>query len=414
MRPDPRSLDPSRSLAWFRGALAGATLLMVGLSWPLWVDDGRFPRVPFLPGWPEPGPGLAWVRFGVLIGALGLVAVGRGGRWAGLVSLGCLGWSLLGDQNRLQPWVQQYLAVGLGLVCLRPARALDLARWYAVVLYAASGLSKLDFAFVNELGGTFLDTIGSLTGRAPRSWPTALRTSAILAMPLGEILIAITLVIPRARWVGLAGSVVQHLVTIAILGPWALDHSTIVLVWNGAMIVENLALFGGPATRWTPRAGAARAVGSLVVILVVGERWGLIDSWPAHALYASHAERARIDWPDARTAALPSTSQRWLGPPAVDGFRRLDLTGWSRAARGVPVYPQNRVAGGIAEALVARYATGNGPPVRVILLGRAGISRKTVRVRAECVNLPVLRRRGDRSWINAHPARWTGGGLGSG
>ena len=387
----------------FRVAIAGATLLMVGLSWPLWVGGGEFPRIPFVAGWPEPVRWLSWCRFGGLVGGLGAVAMGRGGRWAWVVTLGCLIWSILGDQNRLQPWVQHYLAVALGFVLLRPATTLDLARWYAVVLYAASGLSKLDASFVDELGRTFLVTLGHLVGLAPESWPSGLRTAATLAMPLAEVSIAVALIAARTRWVGLAGSVSQHLLTIAILGPWALDHSTIVLVWNGALIVENLALFGGPASRWMPRERVIFGMIPLIVGLVIGERWGWIDSWPAHALYASHAERASLAWPESTATNLPPEIQRRLGPPDVEGYRRLDLTGWSRAERGVPVYPQNRAACGIAEALVKRYAAANGPPVRLILLGRAGISRKSVRSRAECVNLPALRRRGDRFWINAHP-----------
>ena len=377
---------------------------MVGLSWPLWLAKGDFPRVPFVSGWSEPTGWLNWVRFGMLVGALAALALGRGGRWAWLITLGCLVWCILGDQNRLQPWVQQYLAVALAFVLFRPANALAIARWYAVVLYAASGLSKLDASFVDELGQTFLLTLGHQVSLTPESWPSRIRTVATLVMPLGEVLIAVALISTRTRWVGLTGSVVQHLGTIAVLGPWALDHSTIVLVWNGSMIVENLALFSGDSRGWSPRERVVFGVASLVVALVIGERWGWIDSWPGHALYANHAERTIIAWPEDRSDDLPPAIQRWLGPPDVEGLRRLNLTGWSRAERGVPVYPQNRVACGIAEALVKRYAAAPGPPVRVILLGRAGISQKSVRSRAECVDLPAIRRRGDRFWINAHPA----------
>ena len=246
---------------------------------------------------------------------------------------------------------------------------------------------------------------GDLIGTAPEGWPGAVRLGAILAMPLGEVAIALALIAPRTRTIGLIGSVVQHGATIAILGPWALDHSAIVLTWNAALIVENLLLFRGG---WAPGPRSILAASGLTIALVVGERWGLADSWPAHALYASHAERTTIDWPAG--VALPPSVGRWLGPPDSDGRRRLDLTGWSRAERGVPVYPQNRVACAVAEALVARFLASDGPPVRVVLYGRAGVARNSRRGRVECVDLPSLRRRGDRSWINAHPASGYGRG----
>ena len=379
---------------------------MVGLSWPLWVDGGGLPQVPFIAGWDEPGLVMSSTRLAILMAGLTAVVASRWRRWAWLASSGCLIWSILGDQNRLQPWVQQYLVVAVGMVLLPHRRVLGLARWYVVVLYAASGLSKLDASFVDELGALFLRTIGHQVGLAPEGWPAAVRVGTILAMPLGEILLAVALVRPETRAIGLAGSVAQHLLTVAILGPWALGHSTIVLAWNGAMIVENLALFGrtGGGGSWRPGGGSLLAAGTLVIALVTGERWGWVDSWPAHALYASHAERTAIAWPDTGANDLPPEIRAWLGPADEMGYRRLDLTGWSRSKRGVPIYPQNRVACGVAEALVGRYADPTGLPVRVVLIGRAGIGRRSIRARVECINLASLRRRGERFWLNAHPA----------
>ena len=347
---------------------------------------------------------MAWGLFALILISTGAVVLGRGGRLAWAVSLLSFAWAILEDQNRLQPWVQQYLAVALAAVLAGRKEFLDLARWYVIVLYAASGLSKLDSAFVDELGATFLSTIGHLTGFSPESWSTGLRTGATLAMPVGEILVAIALAAPRTRIWGLAGSVIQHVATILILAPWGLNHSAIVLVWNGAVLVENLILFGPPRAGWTPRGGASLGAGLLVVALVGAERWGWVDSWPSHALYASHAERSTILWPESEANALPPSIRGRLGPPDDDGLCRLDLTAWSRGERGVPIYPQNRVACGVAEALVERFAPPNGAPVRVIFWGRSGIARTSVRDRSECTNLRSLRRRGDRFWINAHPS----------
>ena len=399
-------LDPS--FARFRAVIAGATLIMLGLSWRLWVGDWTFPRIPFVVAWPQPGWLGGWGLFVAMVGSILAVLAGRGGRWAWSVSLVCLVGSILGDQNRLQPWVQQYLAVALAAVLLPRERALDLARWYIIVLYAASGLSKLDAAFVGELGGTFLRTVGHLVGLAPEGWLPGVQTAATLAMPAGELVVAVALAVPRLRLWGLAGSVVQHLATVAILGPWALDHSTIVLIWNGAVLVENLVLFGPRTVRFTPGPGAGLVVGALVVALVGFERWGWVDSWPAHALYASHAERSAILWPEAESSELPEAIRRWLGPPDDEGFCRLDLTGWSRAGRGVPVYPQNRVVCGIAESLVERFGSATGPPPRVIFWGRSGVGRIPPRDRVECVGLAAIRRRGGRCWSNAHPAPGSG------
>ena len=400
MNPAPEVDTAARRFDRFGRVLAGATLVMVGLSGPLWRDGVDFPQVPFVAGWPRFGSGLGRVRYALLIFGTLYAASGSAQRRAWAIGLIGFVWAILGDQCRLQPWVQQYVAVATVAVLGGRARALAWARWYAVILYAASGLSKLDAAFLDELGPTFLRAIA---GSGADSWPAGVRLMLILAMPAGEIFVALALAIPRSRHWGLAGATVQHLATIAALGPWGLDHSTIVLVWNGAFLVEDYLLFAGSTREPGPGGGPGLAVVGLILALVAGERWGLVDSWPAHALYASHAERAAILWPEAAADALPLPIRQHLGPPDADGVRRLDLTGWSRAGRGVPVYPQNRVAVGIAEALVARYAPDGAPPVRVLLWGRAGLGRTPPRPLIECVGPTALRRRGDRSWINAHP-----------
>ena len=87
-----------------------------------------------------------------------------------------------------------------------------------------------------------------------------------------------------------------------ILGPWGLGHSTIVLVWNVALAIEEFFAFwprehgcrsGRPA--WGLR---EKAVGlpmaAIASVMPMAARTGLFDSWPSHALYASHCERSSI------------------------------------------------------------------------------------------------------------------------
>ncbi len=63
-------------------------------------------------------------------------------------------------------------------------------------------------------------------------------------MPAFEMAVSLLLIFRKTRRIGLVGAVAIHAALLAILGPWGLDHSTIVLVWNGALILEDLLLFG--------------------------------------------------------------------------------------------------------------------------------------------------------------------------
>ncbi len=380
---------------------------MIGLSWPLWVDGDDFPRVPFLRGWPDWPAWCSRVLLAVIAGSLAMAALGRAWRAGLALGLAGLAVATLGDQDRLQPWAYQFGLLDLAMVSASKPRALALGRMSAIGLYAYSGLSKLDVSFATELGPTFLAAGLGLVGASPTGWPGWLRTTAILAMPAWEVAVALGLGFRRTRRLALFAAIAQHSALLAILGPWSLGHSPNVLVWNGAMIVEDWLLFanspGGPAAsdreRWPGRLASLVVV--VALILPAGERSGLFDSWPSHALYASHCERTEILAHEDDAERFPEAIRRRLGPADLDGWRRLDLTGWSRDVRGVPIYPQGRVGSGIAEALAARW--GGVHPLRVIQWGRADPVDGR-RPRVECVGLRAIRRRGGRYWVNAHPS----------
>jgi Methylamine utilisation protein MauE len=355
-----------------RIALGASMLFMLALSWPIWTNDCLFPQVPFLPWLGEPIGLARWLRFIALLLTL-LVGIMRPRVW--LSSIGILAWLFAEDQHRLQPWVYQFCLFGLGIASLPPRLALWASRVVLIALYVHSGLSKLDATFSREMGPLFLGTMFSPIGVDIRAWPASLRAALSLSLPLFELLVGVGLITPSKRRLALVGAVVLHLSLIAILGPWALGlgHSTIVLIWNMFLLVEALILFRGneslmPRTpTFANNASAGRldhlprhlAHGTILTILVLlalflplGERWGVWDSWPSFALYASHVERVLIDvrerddWPEGIRRHVAEISIEPGSP-----WHRLDVTEWSLAERGTPPYPQARAILGVAEEL---------------------------------------------------------------
>ena len=401
----PKALD--RRFDLYRSALCGSTLLMVGLSWPLWVDGPDFPRVPFVAGMPDPPGWLSRLVLGSILATLGMATLGRAWRPMLGINLLLLFFAILRDQNRFQPWAYQYAWIGLAMVTLSGARALRVARWYVIGLYAYSGLSKLDASFCSELGPTFLSAALGPFGFSPSDWSDPARTMACLAMPGFEIAVAVLLSSRSTRRIGLVGAIAQHSALILILGPWGLGHSPIVLIWNVALIVEDVILFGGVAIPSAPESGSTigrLATGGfwIAMLLPLGERLGFCDAWPAHALYASHVERSDVFLHEDDVDLFPEPIRKRLGPGGATPWRRLDLTGWSRDVRGTPIYPSGRIGNALAEFLEARY--GGVQPVRLVQWGRAN-ARDGRRDRDESLGLGAIRRRGDRFSLNAHPAR---------
>jgi hypothetical protein len=406
----PTAEELGRSFARVRLALGVCTLAMLILSWPLWVDTPEFPRVPFVPRIPELHGPASWVAYGLLLAAVAASAAGFAWRLLLGLSIVLLVALVAQDQHRFQPWVYQYLMTGLALATCSRAKALGLARLFIVALYAHSGLSKLDVSFCRELGNTFLETSVRPLGLVPAHWPLALRTGAILAMPAAELLIAIGLCFPQTRRAALVGAIGLHAALIGVLGPWGLGHSTIVLVWNASLVVEDVLLFGSiardpvpGAERETLLSGLTTWAFLLATLLPFGERWGIWDTWPSFALYASHPEKTEVLVHEDDLAILPAAVARYVATGGSGPWRRLNLTNWSRAVRGVPVYPQARAGTGLAEALAAQ--TSGRQPIGLIVWSRADrwTGRRT---RLECWGLGAIRRRGDSYRLNAHPAPW--------
>ena len=401
---DEPGLD--RMFGRYRATLCGATLLMILLSWPLWVDGLDFPRVPFFRGMPQLPIWSSWAVLVGMVTTLGMATLGR--RWRAMlrINLPLLVYAILQDQDRFQPWAYQFAVVGLAMACMSRARALRIARWYIVGLYYYSGLSKFDASFCRELGPTFLSSALEPVGLSPRGWTESARTLACLGMPAFEIVVATLLQFAKTRRIGLIGSVAQHSALILILGPWSLGHSTIVLVWNMAILIQNLILFGRSTipTDLEPETTTGRLTRRfffLVMLLPAGERLGLCDAWPGHALYASHAERYDIYIHEEDVDRYPDAIRRRLGPSGVSPWRRLDLTGWSRDLRGTPLYPSGRVGNAIAEYLETKY--GGPQPVKLVQWGRAR-AWDVPRERDESLGLRAIRRRADEFFFNAHPA----------
>ncbi len=85
------------------------------------------------------------------------------------------------------------------------------------------------------------------------------------------------------------------------------------------------------------------------------ERWGFWDTWPSFAVYASHNERSEVYVWNVDLPRLPETIRRHAYRDEETRWSRIDLTGWSRAERGVPPYPQSRTESAVGEWLATRF-----------------------------------------------------------
>ena len=270
-----------------------------------------------------------------------------------------MAWLILGDQLRFQPWVYQFLVMGFLLLALPPRRGrLAFSRAYLISLYFYSGLGKFDVAFATGMGPEFLRTLDRVL-RLKSMLSASHMIELVHVMPLagdGDRLPVDLLW--RTRLLGYLGLLAIHGTLLLILGPWGLGHSTIVLVWNVALVVEEAFSFWpvrsllewGPDP-WSRREWLVAVPLGMVLALPLGESSGRFDSWPSHALHASHCERVLVERRRARLrcpALAPLrrfTLLRAGGRPPTS--TELTPNDWTLLVC-MPAYPQIRYANGLA------------------------------------------------------------------
>ena len=401
--------------------LAGVLLLLLA-TWPLWQPGGPFPRIPLLSfalAWPAAG---SWLLFCVLLAALGGgVATGlaaclrcrHAGAWrkaspvesdqpatsspgdrlrflgravAGLVAVLLLLLVVI-DQHRLQAWVW-HLGLLCGLLALEASpRALQRTCWLTASIYCWSAWQKIDASYFQTAGPYLLDGLLGSVGLSQAGWPPGLRTLAVGLLPAGELAVGLGLLLPRTRHLAALAACVMHALLLLTLGPFGLDHSVGVLLWNVFFIVQNLLFLRNRERRnaenaarepaGQPPAGRAGATARLAVsaatalllgaiVLPLLEPLGLCDSWLAWNLYSSRAEQVQLSVRCELRARLPEDVQTYVDS-AEPGrlWCRLHDDQWSLATTSAPVTPDARYRVGLALAVARMIDSPDG--VRVTL-----------------------------------------------
>jgi hypothetical protein len=418
---DRDDLTEDRILSFLRRLIALFGLLLLFATWKLWTPQTVFPQVPFLhwagmlPGWCE------WLGFGVMIVSLLAVLTqqspGNGWRYGFMTFAFAAVGMILIDQHRFQPWLYQFVVLSLVLASVPARHALVLARLVVISLYFHSAVSKFDFSFFEINGQELLNGLLGVVNASAETWSPTMQRVAAGLFPAGELLVAVSLCIPRFRLFGLCLSLVMHILLFAALGPWGLNHKPGVLLWNLFFIGQNVLLFGnifrrireGEAAEPQPTISSEAQPGrslvlpmvSLVVLLPFLEPFGRFDHWPAWSLYASRPERVQVWIPRTATEHLPESLRQHLGSARFsDDRRQLRIDRWSLHAVDAPIYPQNRFQIGVALALAQTFDLEDG----ILIVVETAADRFTGKRTSRALDgMTALKNQTAHYWLNSFP-----------
>jgi len=333
--------------------------LLVGilLSFRLWQADRFFPLTPFIAGLNESSTQLNSLLLIVI--ALSLVAVILSNKIFFLrIALCALIIILLQDQQRWQPWVYFYLLVLLPFAIdvdgRQPISILICVQIVIVGVYLWSGIHKFNANFI-EL--TFTNILTNFLQIKNERIISVVRYGGYL-VSISEVLIAVTLIIPKFRTVGVILVISLHTFILVYLSPLGVDDNSIVYPWNVAMILitclafydlkNNVANFIHGPLRMKFVTGALFVIVFLLPLLNFNHKW---DSYLSFSLYSDKISLHYIAIEKTQLEKIDDRLHKYfVNINGLSGGEIIDINKWSTGELNVPFYPETRVFKDVSES----------------------------------------------------------------
>ena len=309
-----------------------------------------------------------------------------------MITAGSLLTSFLIDQHRLQPWAYQSFLYAMIFCTMNSTSGRKWIMLLAASVYVYSAAGKFDYQFQHTVGQDLLGAWANLLGGLRFDLGVDTGSRLALLFPPVELLAGLGLYLPKTRRLSVIVLILMHISLLILLGPWGLNHSRGVLIWNLMLIAQAYLLFWVrpsiqsialepeiadqtvPLNSHGPTHSALALCVKFLILLAVFcpllERPGYWDHWTSWSLYSPHTSRAEIELHRSVCGELDSELTAFLEEDEDrDGWQRLSLESMSLGSRFVPIYPQARYQLAVANQICS--SNGLDSEVRVKLKGVA-------------------------------------------
>ena len=266
---------------------------------------------------------------------------------------------VIDDINRLQTYYYQYLAMLVCLSVLKKEGEINQASALYLIMvgiYFHSGLTKLNTNFIHYV---FPNMLYAFHYVSLESWQNSSWQFIAYSIPLGEMILAILILLPKTRKISLYAALVLHLGILFSIGPWGLDWNPIVWIWNLSMMALNWRLYN---TLQDHNIIYKNIVSLTVILLFIlmpfFNRLGLWDNALSFSLYSGTSPNRQLhvsQFKPAQEIPLFYTEQ--------DSF--IDLNAWVLQDLNTAIYPEDWVFDKVAEQMCEQVSCDTIIPFRV-------------------------------------------------
>lgn len=317
---------PQSTFFWIKTLIGIGLLGASAASWRLWTSWHDFPAAPLLGSAGEwlfeygsPVLGLVY-----LVALLGLIFTKKNARFFILLLLGVSALLVIGDLNRLRPWLYEFSLLLSTLLLVDTNKPIPLPLPFLVILsgtYFWGGIHKLNNYFIQEIFPWFISPItrGNL---AP-----SIETVLALFVVAIEVSIGILLLKKKTRLLGALLATATHLFIVTVL-PIGHHWGYVIFFWNLALLgivwVSTRSTFARKSTL------ALMAAITLAWILPAGNLFGVWDNYLSSALYAHETDHGYIVVQNDTISNLPAGAKTATAPwPHAPNTTSISTLMWS-------------------------------------------------------------------------------------
>ncbi|MBX2969761.1 MAG: hypothetical protein KF803_10360 [Cyclobacteriaceae bacterium] len=325
-----------------------AFVIGILFSQKLWLNTGRLlPNLELFDSMPILSYQFDRILL-LLFVVAGLIWVFSERRIIGWITIIALIIMLLQDQMRWQPWVYLYLLMLIPFLFISNRNIdriaiLTTLQWIIAGVYFWSGVHKLNQSFLDITFSQMTNVLG-LNGNT-HSWK---KLGYII--PIIELSMGLTLLIPRFRRVGLYTAILTHIIILFYLSPVALNHNSVVYPWNVAMIVLLYLLFGDrpqkiPVTVSKVNFNLLKLVPVLFVwVFPIFNFFGYWDHYLSFSLYSDKTPKFYIAIEANEIHKIDKRFENYFAKiEGLQGGQIIDVDKWAYSELNVPFYPEMRL-----------------------------------------------------------------------
>jgi hypothetical protein len=321
-----------------------ALLLGIYFSAPLWFGDRHFPKIP-IPGFQFGDDVFDIVACVLFLAALFAALLRPGKKFFFYLFFGAAIFLMARDQNRLQPWVLQFLFFVAACFPNEKNKPEIMFRNICLIfggVYFWSGIHKININYFTETSEWIMEPLGRLTGMSPEA---AGKTGYLI--PLIEIVLGFGFLFKRTLKLTAWVSLLMHGVILLLIGPLGKNFNPVIYPWNlGLMamlywVIRNIQEEKEAYSFkfWISRKHLAFLIP--VWILPLFSIFGIYDNYPAWKLYSGNSPNGYVFLSEQVISRLPGEIQNLVQEKA--GQKYIYINYWSLMELGVPSYPEPRV-----------------------------------------------------------------------